>query len=88
MINIEWVSESVRMAEDIVKKLEVGLARSNQCACSSDNLDVKCDKLMKAIDLVEDDFEHFHRHWRKVEPVVLVDNVLGDIDDVVASKIA
>ncbi|CAN1121289.1 hypothetical protein LINPERPRIM_LOCUS2103, partial [Linum perenne] len=38
MISLDWVSESVRIAEDIVKELE-------------------------GIDLVEDDFEHFHHHW-------------------------
>ncbi|CAN1167266.1 Lysine-specific demethylase JMJ27 [Linum perenne] len=93
MFYTKWVSELVKIANNRVKEIQVDSARisSKQCACSSGNLDVKCDKLMKASsrkdsddnylfypkakDLVEDDFDHFRHHWRKAEPVV-VGNVL------------
>ncbi|CAN1230515.1 Lysine-specific demethylase JMJ29 [Linum grandiflorum] len=50
MINGDWVSKLVEIAEGIVKGLEVDLARvsSKPCPCSSRNFDVKCDNLMVA----------------------------------------
>ncbi|CAN1283233.1 Lysine-specific demethylase JMJ25 [Linum perenne] len=90
-----WVSELVATAEGLVNGPEVvpDAPSTRKCACfnSSGDLEVQCDKLIKASsrndsddnylfypkakDLTEEDFEHFRHHWKKAEPV-LVSNVL------------